>query len=359
MDKETLQLTLCQLIKVSDTSRKNYSVYSDKKKIKFHKEIEQLLSDIKQSDFNSFTKDDRLLHKELFQILFAWLEFLDNSTLNNIPYEIVRCLEAVLEDWLEPANRQKFMIVTTLQSHASFGFIDWDLRAVVPYVKGKYNRDITNPLVPINLPKYVVHDYLSNVTLYHELGHFIDQHFKISARIINSNPLYSRMPRAQKLKEYYHMMEFFADIFAAQYIGDKCSLYLNYIAHDDPESDTHPATSRRVDLVNSFLKKKSDVIIDILKDATKKITKIDLAPKKYKVIRTNDFEDFLPIEVVDKHQLHYLYIIGWNTWYHHKGILRSKFKDPPETYRIINNLIEKSISNFIVTEKWQGSSSKI
>lgn len=351
MDRETLQLTLCQLLKVSEVSKKNHSVYSDNKKLNFHREIDELLSEIQRADFGLFDDDDQLLHKELFEILFTWLEFLDNSTLNNIPYEIVACLQAVLKDWLDSHNLKKFVIVTTLQSHISFGYFDWDLSDLTPYVKGKYKKDIVNPLVPINLPKYLVHDYLANVTLYHELGHFIDQHFKISKRVVDSYPLYAAMKGKEKLKMYYHISEFFADLFAAQYIGDTCSNYLNYIAFKQDDSDTHPSTARRVDVVNSFLTGKDDVIIKILSDATEKLTGKKLQPKRYVEIKTNEFEDYLPAEIDQSQQLHYLYIQGWDSWRKRPGML-GKHK-PPELYKVINNLIEKSISNFIISTKWK------
>jgi hypothetical protein len=353
MDKETLDLTLCQLIKVSDASKKNHHAYSDFQKRSFHEEIEALLLEIQKTDFSTLNENDKLLHRKLFEILFIWLEFLDNSTLNFIPYEIVRCLKAVLEDWLEDEDFQKFVIVTSLQSQLlSFSFLDLELGSLTTYVEEKYGKKIGNTLVPINLPKYLVHDYLANVTLYHEVAHFIDRHFRISRRIIDSDVLFKEMEEEDKEVHLNHLSEYFADIFAAQYIGDKCSMYLNYIAHGDPDSYTHPSTQRRVDIVDSFLNNREDVYITKLKDATVKLTKKELKPGRYKEIQTNDFENFLPAEVEEKAQLHYLFIQGWESWYNSSGSIRATFSSSRDRHRVINNLIEKSISNFIVREKW-------
>jgi hypothetical protein len=355
MDKATLDLTLCQLIKVFDSSKKNYQAYSDPRKHAFHKAIEQLLEEIKSIDLSGLKAPDIQLHKELFENLFIWIEFLDNSTLNNIPYEIVRCLDAVLQDWLTKENFEKYVIVTSLQSQLlSFSYWDPELDSqLAAYVEHRYKTKINNTLVPINLPKHLAHDYLANVTLYHEIGHFIDRHYKITRRIVSDNILFKAMKPAQKLERLYHLSEHFADIFAAQYIDDKCSTYLDYIAHGYPDCDTHPATQRRVDFVRAFLDGKDDVYIKMLKDATSRITKIELRPGRYKKLLINDFESFLPAECDNTEQLHYLFIQGWDSWYNTLGNIASTFSISIDRHRVINNLIEKSISNFIVKEKWK------
>ncbi len=48
-------------------------------------------------------------------------------------------------------------------------------------------------------------------------------------------------------------MEYFADLFAAQYINNASNLYLNYIAFNNPDCHTHPSTIKRIEMVNSFL----------------------------------------------------------------------------------------------------------
>jgi hypothetical protein len=128
-----------------------------------------------------------------------------------------------------------------------------------------------------------------------------------------------------------------------------------YIAHDEVECDTHPSTEARIDIVNSFLTDESDkdITIKMIKNYTKKITKRDLVRCRYKEIASNDFEDLLPNEVTEREQLHYLLIQGWDTWYKKSGNIRNIFPTAMNRYKVINNLIEKSISNFIVKEKWK------
>ncbi len=354
MNISTLELTLCQLIKVAEASRKNHHAYSDQKKGSFHTEIEELVQLISKADFSKWKDSDMVVHRRLFNILFAWLEFLDNSTLNNIPFEIVYCLQSVLKDWLDSTNYEKYVIVTSLDTHSSFFYYDLELGSLTKYVKDTYGKDISNTLVPINLPKYLVHDYLANVTLYHEVGHFVDSHYKISERIVDSDPLYSVIAKDKvaRQRQINHFSEFFADLFAAQYIGDKGSIYLNHIGHALPESWSHPATARRLDVVDAFLTGRSDIIIDKIINATKKLTGRDLKPKRYEVITKNHFEEYLPAEIERESQLHYLFIQGWESWFDNAGVIRSRF-DARDSYRIINNLIEKSISNFAVLEKWK------
>lgn len=355
MNKATLELTLCQLLKVSEASKKNYHAYSDERKISFHREIDSLLQKVKERDFNKFDHNDIVVHGRLFSILFTWLDFLNNSTLNNIPFEVVRCLEAVLEEWLSEENYKKFVIVTSLESHLSgFFYYDLDLGgSLTSYLKDKYSYEIDNTLVPINLPKYLIHDYFANVTLYHEIGHFIDAHYKITARIIDSDYAFSAMSADQIEVLKNHLSEHFADLFAVQYMGDKYGMYLNHLAYNEPDCYTHPATQKRIAWINAFLEGKKHFVIEKLVEATKNLTGKELIANRFKVIPTNDFDSLIPADIDEPKQLHYLFIQAWNTW-SSDGYIKKNFATK-DSYRIINNLVEKSISNFIVKEKWNNS----
>lgn len=89
-------------------------------------------------------------------------------------------------------------------------------------------------------------DYLCNAVLYHELGHFIDQVQNIYPPIKSilwankdkvdcqkyfpyiSDSRYPEPYRQAILQN--HIKEYFADIFAAQYIRESSFYYLEYIA---------------------------------------------------------------------------------------------------------------------------------
>jgi hypothetical protein len=363
MDNAALDLTLCQLLKISEASRKNKQAYSDRKKEKFHDEIDALIGKISSTNLSTLDDGDQYLLKKLFDLLFIWFEFLDNSTLNNIPYEIIRCLDAVLEEWLGPADANKFVIVTSLQSQQlSFSYYDSEFaldKELTLFLENKFQTKIESAPVPINLPKYLVHDYLANVTLYHELGHFIDRHRRITESIIDSE-YFQELKQRKKARKQNHFAEYFADIFAAQYLDEKCAMYLEYCAIKEPECFTHPSTESRVKIVTDFLAGSTDFTIEQLKKGTERATLgRQLTPKRYLAIDGDDFDDLLPCKIENQRQLHYLFIKGWQAWGNEESNLAKTFTYSADRYRVINNLIEKSISNFIVQEKWEQAKLKL
>ena len=92
-------------------------------------------------------------------------------------------------------------------------------------------------------------------------------------------------------------MEYFADIFAAQYIGEASNYYLNYVAHKYPPSITHPATDSRIEMVNKFLlDDKTITEIVELKKITFSKTKLNLEVRHDKII-LNDFHSLIPSEI--------------------------------------------------------------
>src|SRR5690606_31252360 len=104
-------------------------------------------------------------------------------------------------------------------------------------IKIKFGVEFRQKLVQINLPITLCKDYISTVPLYHELGHFIEKQYDVARYAFNQlfttgKPLYEdiikyfpfienqSIGRDQKTQIIYnHLMEYFCDLFAAQYIG--------------------------------------------------------------------------------------------------------------------------------------------
>lgn len=164
----------------------------------------------------------------------------------------------------------------------------------------------------INLPKSLSRDYLANVTLYHELGHFIDTKFKIShtlaefvlkGGIFNTNVLGKYIDLSQpqnyaKIQSYF--AEYFCDIFASQYIGDRLDIYLSHITNYSKsgfDSLTHPSTSSRNEIVKDFLTS-SNEFIDYIKVVCTKTTEVNLE-KRYKKFDLNEIFSFFPLEMAN------------------------------------------------------------
>ena len=117
MDYRTIELQLLQLEESFSKSRSN--IYSDIKKETHFTELFSLFGAIKASNYRTFDNNEIKLHYEVLKYIFKGLEFLDNSTLNVIPYEIISCLELALDDWTSEDN---FIIVTSL-SNKSLDFL--------------------------------------------------------------------------------------------------------------------------------------------------------------------------------------------------------------------------------------------
>lgn len=355
MDFRTLELNISQLSRC--ISKSKFNKYSDSRKADYQKALVRLFNLIQNEDFSKLGPDQLVDKKKVVDFIFESIQYLDNSTLTIIPYEIVYCLESVLNEWI-PNN--KFIVVTSLSNKITSYSINGNLalnKPIYQLIDSEYGIDFEYKLIQITLPRYYVYDYLANAVLYHELGHFIDLYFNISASIVNTMALNESIPikiNNPKYFQYYrHNMEYFADIFAAQYIGQASNYFLDYIAHKAPDSTTHPATDKRLDKVDKFLNgDNSDTEIEVLKKYTALRTSGLGLSIKHETLPLNDFFNLIPFEISDKIKLHSIFLAGWNAWLKNPNKLKTEF-DNDTAYKIINNLIEKSISNFIVVDSWK------
>lgn len=274
--------------------------------------------------------------------------------MNVIPYEILSCLEIALHDWIIQDN---FIIVTSLSNRSADFYFEGEssefFQNLNDIILKKYNLTITNRLIKIVLPKVLSRDYLAIVVLYHELGHFIDTELHISEKIIKNKYGYKSSYTEQEVEEYNHFMEYFADLFAAQYINNASNLYLNYIAFNNPDCHTHPSTIKRIEMVNSFL---SGVyvqeIIEINAALLGSGCEEFIIRHKEIDINKSDFLNLIPQKIKNNQELHYIFKLGWDFWNTSDSNFLRKFK-LRQKYHVINNLIEKSISNYTVKQKWE------
>ena len=145
-------------------------------------------------------------------------------------------------------------------------------------------------------------------------------------------------------------------------------LYLRYIAGEMEDSQTHPSTVKRCQLVAEFLHP-SGVISDVLRiisHVTEQITHCRLERRNEPLPDREDFYRLLPCEVENERQLHSLFAVGWDIWLN----LNDEFErfnqipkaiklKPLQKFNILNNLIEKSINNFIVLKDWREAHERV
>lgn len=383
MNYKLLELHFSQLVKVWHKSKNN--VFSDTSKQEYNNQLKIIFEYLKKEDFSKLSENDIELRHVTIDFFFKSIEFLDNSTANLIPYEIVECLKFALGEWIDDSD--KYIIVTSLKNNVQeFSFDPTLAFGMNRYyeLEKTYNATFERKLIQINLPKYLSRDYLSSVVLYHELGHFVDLKHRITDAIYNDlgqKFVDSKLSLEEinAFKEYFpfffdsnipvqikftlfqnHLREYFSDLFASQYIGKASNYYLDYITSSKKDFNlTHPSTIKRVSLVNSFIDGKKDKLVEILIDAALRITGKNIK-LRYKNLVKDDFLNLLPHEILSFEEISSLFVLGWELWLNNKDdfktINRMNFNpNSSDIYIIINNLIEKSISNYVVKTIWEKS----
>jgi hypothetical protein len=157
-------------------------------------------------------------------------------------------------------------------------------------------------------------------------------------------------------KDLNHLSEYFADIFAAQYISNSSNFYLNHIAFNNSDSHTHPSTSERILVVNDFLSKKCNKTKDF-NDVLGALgyEKLKIRYQEIQLDKT-DLIKLIPQNIKSKEELHNIFSLGWLLWKNSETNFLANFS-VRERYHILNNLIEKSISNYIIINTWEKVSS--
>lgn len=370
--KRLLYLQLYQAETLISSSKK-YN-FSDKYKDQYLKTLVELFNGIKAS-INEELDDAKIFEKKNhLDFIFKSLEFLKDSTLNTIPFEVVGCLDRAMSDWIDP---EKFIIVTSLQNSLySFSYDLSYAKNDIFYqsLQTEYGINFERKLIQINLPLNLSKDYLSSVALYHELGHFVDlQHsitsvaaydiwsgnFKEKASLEKFLPLLKET-ELDRFKLFYHLGEYFCDLFAAQYIGDTLGLFLEYItSKGELDSPTHPSTVNRIEVISDFVNGNENPLINYLQSVVHELTDKNLE-NRFDRVTSEDFYALVPYDIQNDRELHGTIVYGWDVWMEdfkkfNDGMKYDVNLSEDTIYRVINNLVEKSIGNYFTVQNWQKS----
>lgn len=389
-NNELLLLHLAQAEQSLERAKNN--AYSDARLEDYHHKLVSLFHAVKK-DIQQQTKslsDSEIYDgpKKILDFIFKSLEFLDSSTLNQIPYEIVACLKEAMDKSIEVTDR--YIIVTSLINNVLGFSYDSSIafeHGLYTEIQTKYGIEFMDRLVQINLPRAFSRDYLSAVVLYHELGHFVDYRFSLINSLTKTvlDDLFHRRMKSTDENElviYFpylanyianptrtlitatttswynvilsHFREYFCDLFAAQYIGEASSHYLKYVSQNSANwIPTHPSCINREKVVGAFLKGTPNVVVTLINQPLLSIKKTTLQ-KRYSDVAADDFLDLIPTEISSGEQLHGLFDMAWKLWLQQKkkmgDILNTS--DTLKIYNVINNLVEKSIGNYITVNKW-------
>lgn len=285
--------------------------------------------------------------KEIINFIESATLFLEDSILNTIPFEMVFCLQKALMEWVD---EEEYVIASSLQYNKySFTNLLSLNNTLFRRIKKDFNLEVHNKLIQISIPKHEVHNYLFCVVLYHELGHFVDMKNGISESILYEMGVPDNHDEYKSALK--HWRERFADLFAAQYIGKAATQYLSYAAFEKNDSSTHPSTIERIKLIDDFLNKKDNCFIETIREATKLTIDKEICIR-FETFDEADFYNLIPSELTNYKQLHGLFSVAWDIWMDESKIKKFNGFKLEQIYTILNNLIEKTISNYMVLNAW-------
>lgn len=354
--KTNLRLLRSQLASLADTPyfRPRQSRY-----------LKQLLT-VADGLLNNFASIPPNVAELITREIWAATQFLAGSTTKRIPYEVVYLLELALVGF----TKKSVAVTTAIIQERQFRFqgVDQDFYT---YCKAWLNVDFESELIQISLPEIYRHRPLYNVALYHELGHFIDRHtnlteltlIQLPAETNHILPGLSAKPAGMSDEHYlqlhkYHRMEFFADLFAASFTGRAIGTFLEQFAPNQPPSFTHPATYNRLQQIEALLTNKSSKIIEMFSTALAKLQLPKLQIRYQRPDLAPAFDNVRPCKITNDGEVHGVLEAG--TEYLENAQQR---KSPPwsnfpeeDVERIVNDLVEKSIRNRMVSDRWANGS---
>ncbi len=119
-------------------------------------------------------------------IIWTTSKYFRGSISTEIPYEVEYALNVALKDWLSDN-----CVITTalLDDKFAYHFYPIDAWKEIQLLLPNFGYNNFNGLlIQIALPRIYKHKPLYYVPLYHELGHFIDNHFGITKTTLIVNP---------------------------------------------------------------------------------------------------------------------------------------------------------------------------
>lgn len=286
--------------------------------------------------------------RDLLYGIWTATRFLVGSISKTIPYEFVYSLSKALSDWSDENN-----LITTALTDNCFDFhfsgVPQDFNGLIRDFLGK---KLNYNLIQIALPKLYRQKPLYSVPLYHELGHFIDSHLRVTNSTLLKYPVSAGANGEMQIR---HRMEYFADIFAVSYTGEAKIISLENIAKNNPISFTHPATTARISLMRDFLDGRSNSVVDMFQDTLRVRAKNELKIRYSAPDIDKSFSNIRPYKIANEVELHGVLESGW---IYLTNVLTKRprpWSDIPDFFepeRIVSDLIEKSIRNYMLSEKW-------
>lgn len=226
------------------------------------------------TDYSPFTEEE---YASCITVCWDWLRQLVDSNAYRLNEEMSYCVLKTIENW-DQQQAQRIVVFTLgefavhkIRRNVNTHRIDYLL-----IMAQNTGVNLTKEPVFIRVPDRFKYHILTNVPLFHEVGHLIDFNNSISERVLAELlPLLSGNRYSRFKREFFpdydgvdintipdantvllsHVEEYIADVFGAQFAGLQILCYASYIEAKSANRSTkdHPSYNCRKRLVESFV----------------------------------------------------------------------------------------------------------
>lgn len=264
------------------------NVYNDPRKDSFHMSLQAIKEDLSTKEILPSMPAATMRYLALFLDRFSHWTSVLNSNVEVVRHsEIYYCLERILSEWLKDRYNSYILMLSEGDYQIQYPLCEL---SVQNSLASNFNSTFSYQIVDIRMPKYLSGDVFSNVSLFHEMGHFVDYVYKYHDKVLRKldsvfsddqvrpTLLHQSFPYLESVgydqtrdepKILRHIKEYIADLFGAQYVGVNV---INYVAWKednrlDQEDEDHPCYNCREAIINAFLADATDnVLLNIIKD---------------------------------------------------------------------------------------------
>lgn len=316
--------------------------------------IGYLCNILQMVDFNIEDENELYSYRDAISLLQEWIGWIANQEHGTKPHAVISCIDIAAHEWLGD-DSERFVFVAT---DGQFGIYadDPNVELVLEWIYNKFKVFVPYRLVHIQIPFHLDDDYLFNVVLYHELGHFIDRQLKVTAGMAGdiisdwtkNTKGYCIAENAKWENDLFRfnrqLSEIFADLFAAQYAGECIVEYLKFHGDDtfNTDSGSHPSPSLRVALIEDFrIQTVNNYLINTINSTLNGICGKTLSARPWQsgLIITNTQYTFAPAENV-----YQVFPAAWESYYHHRNNDESISESYQKVCRAAEAVIISSIS---------------
>lgn len=295
-----------------------------------------------------------------------------------IPAEMKYVVLKMIDYWVPFQANNKVYVFTNGNYAVSHLKLD---KLGLSRLESRCKRRFSNMPIFIYVPEQFSNDMITNVALFHEVGHIVEHRFSLATDILKDVlKEIIKSPGGKMMNNYFpnaiksdgtlnedivraYIEEYVADLFGAQYLGTYMLAYLEYLEFYDRHrlSEDHPSLFCRLKLVDSFMQCMStskhtthDIFLDNIMNTFSRVIQKDLTLRNIHITNAkSNLESGSPINIGSLDELFSLFATSWEVIT--GGILkvenaRSLAKGSLSKYDFYNHIntgLKATISNFM------------